>query len=78
VELKELRLLFESGALKEAHICELFGEWTLECTRPGRETAVMTTSRRGEIRRFKSLDAAFAAAQAVGFRRATVTVSAAD
>jgi hypothetical protein len=76
MELRELKLLFDSGALREAHIVRLFDAWTLECTRPGRDSVTMTTSRTGDIRRFKSLDAAYEAARAVGFQRASVMANA--
>ena len=77
LELRELKILFDSGALKEAHICRLFDAWTLECTRPGLDPVSMTTAKSKDVRRFKSLDAAWRTAEEIGFRRATVKSGAA-
>lgn len=78
MELRELKILFDSGALRDAHVCKLFDGWTIECTRPGLDSVPMTTAKSREVRRFKSLDAAWRTLEEIGFQRAVIRKSGAS
>jgi len=71
----EVRLLFECGDLKTATITQvpLVDGWCLQFSRKGGGCELLD-SQRVSPRVFKTLDAAFQAANRVGFREAVVAI----
>lgn len=65
----ELRLLFEAGNLTSADIVRdvLSKNWVIQVHRK-KSSPVLLDSQRASPRLFKTLDAAFRGAQAIGFR----------
>jgi hypothetical protein len=72
----QLRLLFESGDLKSVTIVKvpLSEDWCLQFARKNGELVLMD-SQRISPRRFKTLDAAFAAANGIGFQKVMVVAT---
>lgn len=68
-----IRLLFECGTLKSAQITRvpLVDRWCLQFTKKGGGFEVLD-SQRVSPRAFKTLDAAFQAANRIGFREVSV------
>lgn len=66
-ELKDIKLLMDSGSLRGAVVLPLFGGWSATFTSAkGKETYTMHTQR-GEVRTFKTLDAANKVIKELGF-----------
>ncbi|MEX0603747.1 MAG: hypothetical protein WD623_01215 [Marinobacter sp.] len=82
MRLDQLRLFFEAGDLLSAEIVTAPLEpgpearWMLECRRRNGSHMALALNRRKagreQVRIFNSLDAAFAAAKAIGFQAATI------
>lgn len=85
MRLDQLRLLFDAGTLMAAEIVPAPLEpgpaprWSCQFRRRNGATVTLDLNRKrqgaNQVRIFNSLDAAFAACQAVGFRAATVRQS---
>ncbi|EPA8576722.1 hypothetical protein ACQ7JO_004588 [Vibrio parahaemolyticus] len=66
-ELKDIKMLMDAGSLKSATVSPLFGGWSATFTAAkGKETYTMHTQR-GEVRTFKTLDAACKVIKELGF-----------
>jgi len=72
MQLKDIRLLFEHGALKEAIISPVFDDWSIEFTRKELAENITIETQKGQQRVFKTLNAAYAAIREVGFRNARI------
>ena len=72
MNLGELRVLFEAGALRDAYIVPMMNEWTVEFTRMGGDSVTLTTLHGNAVRRFKNLDTAFGQVRKVGMDRANI------
>ena len=72
----ELRTLFHCGDLKTAAILKipLTEYWCLQFSRKS-GAPILLDSQRVSPRRFKTLDAAFASANSIGFTKATIEAS---
>lgn len=67
LQIKEIKLLFDSGALKSAQLVFDFGHWSFSfVTKKGEYVAVKT--QRGENKRYKTADAALTDLYEIGFR----------
>ena len=71
---KDLRILFEAGDLKKAQITPAPLALGQRCVQLHRKTEepVMLDAQRVSPRTFKTLDAAYKAVAAIGFRKASV------
>jgi len=75
MKLKELKLLFENGILREARILPApmqSGHWVVEIAKAGQAEAVTIEKQRGGVRFFATLDAAYSLVREIGFRKALI------
>lgn len=75
MELKEYKLLFTAGDLKQCQVVPVpfqQDEWMIVLTRKNGQKRVLETQR-GGMRQFKKLDAAWSAATQIGFRSIEVS-----
>jgi len=73
MELKELEILFSVGELSSATIVKypLSNSWALQFSRK-KESGIVMSSQRSDVRLFKTIDAAFNAARSVRFIKVMV------
>jgi len=69
MQLSEIKMLFDNGALRDASVSRAVMQdgWCVSFGRVGRESVTMDTQR-GSVRVFKTLDAAAAVVEEIGFR----------
>lgn len=66
-ELKDIKILMENGSLKSATVSPLFGGWSLTVFGKNKKEQYALHTQRGDIRTFKTIDAAFNVIKELGF-----------